>query len=100
MDLPGYTGFAVLLFSGFAVSAVFVLRRKFPNEPRPFRAWGYPLAPATFTLASLVITYFAVAGRQKESLWGLLIMLAGIPIYLTMRWRARAAAAERAAPPA
>jgi APA family basic amino acid/polyamine antiporter len=100
VDLPGYTGFAVLLFSGFAVSAVFVLRWKYPNEPRPFRAWGYPVAPAIFTLASLAITYFAIAGRQKESLWGLLIMLAGIPIYIVMRGRQRPAAAKSAAPPA
>ncbi len=100
VDLPGYTGFAVLLFSGFAVSAVFVLRWKYPCEPRPFRAWGYPIAPAIFTLASLAITAFAIGGRQRESLWGLLIMLAGIPLYLIMRWRERGAGATRAAPPA
>ena len=99
-QLATYTGFAVLLFSGFAVSAVFVLRWRYPNEPRPFRAWGYPLAPAIFTLASLAIAAFAIAGRQKESLWGVVIMLAGIPIYLIMRWRERGAAARRAAPPA
>jgi len=100
IDLPGYTGFAVLLFSGFAVSAVFVLRWKYPDEPRPFRAWGYPFAPAVFTLAALAITYFAIAGRQRESLFGLLIMLAGIPIFLAMRRRGRAEGAPREAPPA
>ena len=99
-QLATYTGFAVLLFSGFAVSAVFVLRWRYPNEARPFRAWGYPLAPAIFTLASLAITGFAIAGRQRESLWGLLIMLAGIPVYLVMRWRDRAASATEAGPPA
>jgi APA family basic amino acid/polyamine antiporter len=100
LDLPSYTGFAVLLFSGFAVSAVFVLRWRYPNEPRPFRAWGYPIAPAIFTLASLAITVFAIAGRQKESLIGLILMLAGVPLYLFMRWRDRGAAARQAAPPA
>ncbi|MBE3135367.1 MAG: amino acid permease [Acidobacteria bacterium] len=99
-QLATYTGFAVLLFSGFAVSAVFVLRWRCPDEPRPFRAWGYPLAPAIFTLASLAITVFAIVGRQRESLWGLLIMLAGIPLYLIMRWRERGAGGKRAAPPA
>ena len=99
VDLPGYTGFAVLLFSGFAVSTVFVLRWRFPNEPRPFRAWGYPIAPAVFTLASLAIMVFsfrdsspaAFYGLRKESLWGLLIMLAGIPLYVVMRSRGRSA---------
>jgi APA family basic amino acid/polyamine antiporter len=87
LDLPSYTGFAVLFFSAFAVSAVFVLRWRYPNEPRPFRAWGYPIAPAVFVLASLAITVFAIAGQQRESLIGLAIMLAGIPLYLVMRWR-------------
>jgi APA family basic amino acid/polyamine antiporter len=99
VDLPGYTGFAVLLFSGLAVSTVFVLRWRYPNAPRPFRAWGYPVAPAIFAIASFGITVFAVVGRQKESLYGLLIMLLGIPLYLLMRWRSRTAAPARSAAP-
>ena len=47
-QLVSYTGFAVVLFSAIAVAAVFVLRRREPEAPRPFRAWGYPWAPATF----------------------------------------------------
>ena len=54
-QLVSYTGFAVVLFSGIAVAAVFVLRRREPDAPRPFRAWGYPLAPALFVLASAVM---------------------------------------------
>ncbi len=108
VDLPGYTGFAVLLFSGFAVSTLFVLRSRYPNEPRPFRAWGYPIAPAVFTLASLAIMVFsfrdsspsAFLGMRRESLWGLLIMLAGIPIYLVARRHDHSKEAHRPAPPA
>lgn len=80
-QLAEYTGFAVLLFSAFAVSAIFVLRRRHPDEPRPFRAWGYPLAPALFVIASLAITVAAVAGRPGPSLFGALIIGAGIPVY-------------------
>jgi APA family basic amino acid/polyamine antiporter len=87
VDLAVYTGFAVLLFSGFAVSALFVLRRRNPDEPRPFRAWGYPVAPAVFCIASFAITVFAIIGRPRQSLFGLLIMAAGIPLYLWMRRR-------------
>jgi APA family basic amino acid/polyamine antiporter len=87
-QLAEYTGFAVLLFSGFAVSAVFVLRWRCPNEPRPFRAWGYPIAPALFALTSLAITVSAIKGRPGPSMWGLLIMAAGIPIYWLMSRRA------------
>ena len=41
-QLVSYTGFAVILFSAIAVLCVFVLRRREPDAPRPFRAWGYP----------------------------------------------------------
>jgi len=44
-QLVSYTGFAVVLFSGVAVAAVFVLRRRRPDDERPFRTWGYPWAP-------------------------------------------------------
>src|SRR5207237_1191172 len=53
--LVSYTGFAIILFSGIAVAAVFVLRWKEPDAPRPFRAWGYPIAPAIYAVASAAI---------------------------------------------
>jgi basic amino acid/polyamine antiporter, APA family len=86
-QLAEYTGFAVLLFSAFAVSTVFILRRRYPDEPRPFKAWGYPVAPALFVIASLAITGAAVAGRPGPSLWGAAIIAAGVPLYLVLRAR-------------
>lgn len=88
-QLAEYTGFAVLLFSAFAVSTVFVFRHRHPDEPRPFKAWGYPVAPALFVAASLAITVAAVAGRPGPSLWGAGIIAAGIPLYLILRARSR-----------
>lgn len=86
-QLAEYTGFAVLLFSAFAVSTLFLLRRRFPNEPRPFKAWGYPVAPAIFVVASLAITLAAVVGRPGPSLWGAAIIAAGLPLFLILRRR-------------
>jgi len=88
-QLAEYTGFAVLLFSAFAVSTVFVLRWRHPEEPRPFKAWGYPIAPAIFVAAALTITVLAVAGRPGPSLWGAAIIAAGIPLYWVFRFRRR-----------
>jgi basic amino acid/polyamine antiporter, APA family len=58
--LTTYTGFAVVLFSGIAVVSLFVLRQREPDAPRPFRAWGYPIAPAIFATASLAIVLNAL----------------------------------------
>ena len=50
-----YTGFSITLFLGIAVFALFVLRQREPNAERPFKALGYPIAPAIFTIACFVI---------------------------------------------
>ena len=80
-SLVTYTGFAVVLFSGIAVVSLFVLRRREPHAERPFRAIGYPLAPAVFIVASLAMVVNEIWRSPKPSLGGLVIIAAGIPIY-------------------
>lgn len=77
-----YTGFAVVLFSGVAVAALFVLRWREPAVPRPFKALGYPAAPAIFAIASGLIVANAIYSDPRPSGAGVLIILAGIPLYL------------------
>jgi len=86
-----YTGFSITLFSGIAVAALFVLRSREPNAQRPFKALGYPIAPAIFALAALLIVANALytdlvkpmtAGTQiGPSAAGFLVIGLGLPIY-------------------
>jgi APA family basic amino acid/polyamine antiporter len=85
LKLIYYTGFAVVLFSGLAVSALFVLRIRHPNEVRPFKALGYPVAPAIFVVASLAILINHIRTYTSDSLWGMALMAAGIPLYFVFR---------------
>jgi APA family basic amino acid/polyamine antiporter len=94
-QLVGYTGFAVVLFAGIAVLALFVLRRRLPREPRPFRAWGYPLAPALFVAAALLMVLNILWREPATSLPGLAIILAGVPLYF-LAVRRRGGAPSRA----
>ena len=52
----------------FAVAAVFVLRRKMADAPRPFRTPGYPWVPMVFVLGTLVgvtaIVWGEIQARQ------------------------------------
>jgi APA family basic amino acid/polyamine antiporter len=80
-ELANYTGFAVVLFAGIAVTALFVLRRRFPHEPRPFRAWGYPIAPGIFAIFSFVMVVNAIWREPRTSAAGLAIILFGLPLY-------------------
>jgi APA family basic amino acid/polyamine antiporter len=79
--LVNYTGFAVMLFAGVAVMSVFVLRWREPSAPRPFSAWGYPVAPAVFVLASLVMVGYNLYTNNFGERYGLAIIALGIPIY-------------------
>jgi APA family basic amino acid/polyamine antiporter len=86
--LANYVGFAITLFLGLAVAAVFVLRAREPDAPRPFRTLGYPVTPAIFTLASAGIVANAFYSDLRRTLIGSAIILAGIPLYLLLRRRA------------
>ena len=80
-SIANYVGFAITLFAGTAVAAVFVLRTREPNAPRPFKALGYPWTPAIFVLVSAAIVVNAFYTDTRVSVTGTLIILAGIPLY-------------------
>jgi amino acid transporter len=75
----------------FAVGAVFVLRRKRPDAPRPFRTPGYPLVPLLFVvgtavgLAAIVWAEVARPVPNYSPLVGVLIALAGFPVFRVWR---------------
>ncbi len=87
VSLITYTGFAVVLFSGIAGVALFVLRYRHPDVPRPFRALGYPVMPALFVLASALIVLNAMWRSPGPSAAGLAIIASGLPVYLVFRRR-------------
>lgn len=86
-QLYTYVVFAIVLFHAATGAAVFVLRRTRPDAPRPYRAWGYPVVPAVFILTCLALVANTLVETPKESLIGLVLMLAGLPAYFA--WRKR-----------
>ena len=86
-QLVSYTGFAVVLFAAIAVSALFVLRRREPDAPRPFRAWGYPWAPGIFVLASAAMVVNEMIRNGRTALVGLAVIAVGIPVYYVFKGR-------------
>jgi len=80
-DLLDYVVFAQLLFYVLTVGAVFVLRWTRPAASRPYRTWGYPWLPATYIVAASVLMLDLLIVRPRFTWLGLLIVVAGIPIY-------------------
>lgn len=73
--------FAEWLFYMVAASTVFVLRKKEPDAPRPYRTWGYPVLPALFVIAAGVLLYYTFTENLRNSAYGVLVIVLGLPIY-------------------
>ena len=79
-----------------AFAAVFVLRRREPETPRPYRAWGYPWTTGAALLGSLAFLAGAVASDMRTTLYALAVLAASVPAYLlAARWINRASADAR-----
>jgi APA family basic amino acid/polyamine antiporter len=68
------------IFFGLMAAGIFVLRRRAGYTPA-YRAWGYPILPLLFIGATAVIVVNQLAADPIESATGLLIVLAGLPVY-------------------
>ncbi len=62
-----------------------VLRRREPDRPRPYRAWGYPWTTALALLGSLAFLIGAIAGDTRNSLYALLLLAASYPSFRLLR---------------
>ena len=71
--------FAGMIFYAAATSAVFILRKKRPDAPRPYKTLGYPVVPVLFVLVALWLVINTVVTSPKESLAGLGLIALGLP---------------------
>jgi APA family basic amino acid/polyamine antiporter len=79
-----YVTFASVLFGTLGGLAIFVLRWRRPQLPRPYRALGYPVIPALYILGSFALVWNTLIERPTESIAGLLLVALGLPFYA--RW--------------
>jgi APA family basic amino acid/polyamine antiporter len=77
-----YVVFALVLFFAATGAAVLVLRAKRPEQPRPYRTWGYPVVPLVFVLINLAVFGNTFFSQPRESFLGVLIILAGVPAFI------------------
>ena len=83
-ELLTYTVFVMALFSSLSGIALFILRRKDGQKSASeavYRAWGYPLTTIIYLLISAYLMLTTVYHRPAEALWGIFIVLTGVPVY-------------------
>jgi basic amino acid/polyamine antiporter, APA family len=80
-NLLDYVIFAVLIFFALTILALFVLRVKKPDIPRPYKAFGYPVIPGLYILTTLVIMVILLIYKPDYTFPGLALVILGIPVF-------------------
>jgi len=80
-QLFSLTIFAEFLFYMLVAITIFIFRHREPNAERPYRTLGYPAVPALFIVTSAFLLYYTFAANVRNSAFGVLVILAGVPVY-------------------
>ena len=73
--------FASFIFYGATTLGVFILRRRMPDAPRPYKVIGYPVVPIVFIIFCIVLIINTLTERPREAIIGLVLILTGLPFY-------------------
>jgi APA family basic amino acid/polyamine antiporter len=80
-----YTGFTLSAFAAITVAAVFVMRIKHPELPRPYKTFGYPVTPLLFVVLSAWMAYYFLDKHPRETAASLATVFSGLVIYVWAR---------------
>lgn len=84
-QLTDYVVFAGWLFYAATTAAVFVLRKKMPDAPRPYRTLGYPIVPILFVAVAIWLIVNTLMTSPVEAAAGLVLIALGLPVYFWQR---------------
>jgi APA family basic amino acid/polyamine antiporter len=79
------TAFFFVAQYALAFLSLFILRRKEPDTPRPYKAKGHPWTTGLVLLFSLALLIANVSVDTKNSLYSLLLVALSWPVYRLMR---------------
>jgi APA family basic amino acid/polyamine antiporter len=86
-SLLDYCTFSSILFYMVTIIGLFVLRRREPDAVRPYKTVGYPFVPAFYILIAGLICIDLLIVKPQNVLWGILIILTGVPVYYFFKIR-------------
>jgi APA family basic amino acid/polyamine antiporter len=86
-DLLDMVSFIVVIFYVLTITGIFILRKKYPGAERPYKAFGYPLLPALYIIMGISFCTLLILYKPKFTWPGLVIALAGIPLYYLVAGR-------------
>ena len=80
-NLLDMISFVVVIFYTLTIGGIFILRKKRPDIPRPYKAFGYPILPLIYILMGVTFCSLLIIYKPAFTWPGLIITLIGIPIY-------------------
>jgi len=80
-NLLDMISFVVVIFYTLTIAGIFILRKKRPDVPRPYRAFGYPVLPLIYIVMGVSFCTLLIIYKPTFTWPGLIITLIGIPIY-------------------
>lgn len=89
-QLLDYIMFATILFYVFTILGLFILRKKRPDAPRPYRVIWYPVLPGVYLVLAIFVDVVLLLYKPQYTWPGLTLVLLGIPVYLLWSRTARA----------
>jgi len=92
-ELYSFVIFGSWILYAMACASVFVLRRKRPDLPRPYRTLGYPVVPLLFLAGAAILETTTLWDNPVQSIEGIVLILIGLPFYFYWSRRSRALAA-------
>ncbi|HTQ64014.1 MAG TPA: amino acid permease [Puia sp.] len=80
-DLLNMVSFVVVIFYVLTIIGIFILRKKYPDMERPYKAFGYPLLPVLYIILGIAFCVLLIVYKPDFTWPGLIIALLGIPLY-------------------
>lgn len=85
--ITDYVIFASWLFYMLGAMGIFILRKKMPDAPRPYKVWGYPYTPIIFIVFAFFFLMNSIFADTENAMMGLVLIATGLPFYFFWKWR-------------
>lgn len=85
--ITDYVIFAAWTFYMLGAFGVYILRKKMPDTPRPYKVWGYPYTPAIFVVFSFLFLLNSLIEDTSDAAMGTILILIGLPIYFYWKFK-------------
>jgi APA family basic amino acid/polyamine antiporter len=76
-----FATFGSMLFYIVTITGLFVLRKKLPNHPRPYKAVGYPIVPILYLVFAFLICVSLTVFTFQDTALSIGLIILGIPVY-------------------